>query len=62
LEDRYGNLATALAAYNWGPSRIDARIRRGAALPARYSGMVLATYSAHELQRRDMTIPSAHDY
>ena len=62
LEDRYGSLATALAAYNWGPTRIDARIRRGAALPARYSSLVLATYSAHELQRRGIAIPSAHDY
>jgi len=46
LETRYGNIATALAAYNWGPGRIDSKIRRGVALPASYSGSVLATYRA----------------
>ncbi len=46
LESRYGNMATALAAYNWGPGRIDSKIRRGAALPVSYSGSVLATYRA----------------
>ncbi len=62
LEDRYGDVATALAAYNWGPGRIDARIRRGAALPARYSGLVFAAYSAQELPRRDMATPSSYRY
>ena len=46
LESRYGNIATALAAYNWGPGRIDSKIRRGVALPVSYSGSVLATYGA----------------
>jgi soluble lytic murein transglycosylase-like protein len=46
LESRYGSMATALAAYNWGPGRIDSRIRHGAALPVVYSGSVLATYRA----------------
>jgi len=46
LESRYGNMATALAAYNWGPGRIDSKIRRGVALPVSYSGSVLATYRA----------------
>ncbi len=44
LESRYGNMRTALAAYNWGPGRIDSKIRRGVAVPASYSGSVLATY------------------
>jgi soluble lytic murein transglycosylase-like protein len=46
LESRYESIATALAAYNWGPGRIDSKIRRGVALPASYSGSVLATYRA----------------
>ena len=46
LESRYGSMATALAAYNWGPGRIDSRIRHGVALPVAYSGSVLATYRA----------------
>ncbi len=46
LESRYGHMATALAAYNWGPGRIDSKIRRGVALPVVYSGSVLATYRA----------------
>ncbi len=46
LERRYGSMATALAAYNWGPGRIDSRIQHGVALPVVYSGSVLATYRA----------------
>jgi soluble lytic murein transglycosylase-like protein len=46
LESRYENIATALAAYNWGPGRIDSRIRRGVALPVSYSGSVLDSYRA----------------
>jgi soluble lytic murein transglycosylase len=46
LESRYGSMPTALAAYNWGPGRIDSRIRHGVALPVVYSGSVLATYRA----------------
>jgi soluble lytic murein transglycosylase-like protein len=46
LESRYGNMKTALAAYNWGPGRIDSKIRRGVTVPASYSGSVLATYRA----------------
>ncbi len=62
LESRYGNLATALAAYNWGPGRIDARIRRGSALPARYSRLVLAAYDAHGMQERVMVSSSTYQY
>ena len=46
LESRYENMTTALAAYNWGPGRIDSRLRHGVALPVVYSGSVLATYRA----------------
>ncbi len=44
LSDRYGSLPTALAAYNWGPARIDSRLRRGAALPSKYVQQVLRVF------------------
>lgn len=37
---RYGDVNTALAAYNWGPGRIDRRIRLGASVPSGYSEQV----------------------
>ncbi len=44
LADRYGSLQTALSAYNWGPGRIDERIRRGTPLPHVYARLVLEAY------------------
>ena len=45
LSDRYGSLAIALAAYNWGPGRIDRRLRLGTALPDQYPSLVLEAYA-----------------
>ena len=45
LIDRYANVRLALAAYNWGPGEIDARLREGAMLPAQYAERVLSAYS-----------------
>jgi soluble lytic murein transglycosylase-like protein len=42
LERRYNSVEKALAAYNWGPGRIDGFLRRGDALPAVYYESVLA--------------------
>jgi soluble lytic murein transglycosylase-like protein len=41
LADRFGSVNTALAAYNWGPGRINRRLRRGAAVPSRYIEQVM---------------------
>jgi len=41
LADRYGDVSVALAAYNWGPGRIDRRLRRGAGVPSRYIEQVM---------------------
>ena len=47
LADRYeGDIATALAAYNWGPGRIDSKLRRGVLLPTGYAHSVLAALDA----------------
>jgi len=40
LSDRYDCVPTALAAYNWGPGRIDSRLRRGASMPQLYVDQV----------------------
>jgi len=45
LADRYrGDVSMALAAYNWGPGRIDGRLRRGHAMPRRYVSKVMTAY------------------
>ncbi len=47
LRDGFGNLGAALAAYNWGPSRIRSRLTRGAGLPQGYARRVLDAYADH---------------
>ena len=55
LLERYGNVGTALAAYNWGPTRIAARLRRGEEIPSGYAQRVLVSYQG-ELSRSDRQI------
>ena len=42
LHKKYGSWDLALAAYNWGPQRIDRRLRAGVPLPALYVTQVTA--------------------
>jgi soluble lytic murein transglycosylase-like protein len=44
LSQRYGSLAIALAAYNWGPGHIDGRLRRGTPMPEEYPRLVFEAY------------------
>ena len=44
LSDRYESVPTALAAYNWGPARINRRLRRGASVPSLYIKQVMRAY------------------
>ncbi|MEE8166634.1 MAG: lytic transglycosylase domain-containing protein [Myxococcota bacterium] len=44
LADRYGDMSVALAAYNWGPGRIDRRLRRGSKVPSAYIKQVMRAY------------------
>lgn len=49
LLDRFGgDVEMALAAYNWGPTRIAARARRGDALPRAYARRVLRALARFE--------------
>ena len=52
LSDRYEDLPTALAAYNWGPGRIDQRIRRGRMLPKDYARLVLEAHAVAQGEDR----------
>jgi soluble lytic murein transglycosylase-like protein len=46
LIDRFGDIEVALAAYNWGPTRIARALRRGRSAPVRYTESVLRAYTA----------------
>ncbi len=52
LRRRYGDLSIALAAYNWGPSRISGMLRRSEPIPAAYSQRVLEACRRPALENR----------
>jgi len=46
LADRYQDVSTALTAYNWGPGRIDRKLRSGQELPTLYRDRVMRAYDS----------------
>jgi soluble lytic murein transglycosylase-like protein len=44
MVQRFGSLPTALAAYNWGPTCIAERLRRGEPIPVVYAHRVMTGY------------------
>lgn len=50
LVERFGDVPTALAAYNAGPTRVARMLRRGHPIPRRYAERVLRTWSPPELR------------
>ena len=52
LTNRYADMSAALAAYNWGPGRIDRRLRNGQKLPTIYTDRVTQAYKRQTQTRR----------
>ena len=52
LSDRYGDVTTALAAYNWGPGRIDQRLRKGTSVPSTYIDRVMKAFDLAQTRRK----------
>jgi soluble lytic murein transglycosylase-like protein len=52
LSDRYGRIQIALAAYNWGPGRIDRRLELGTEVPQEYARLVLDAYDEAQARNR----------
>jgi hypothetical protein len=52
LADRFdGDVSTALAAYNWGPGRINRRLRAGTGVPSHYINLVMEAYDKTSKRR-----------
>ncbi len=47
LVERFGDIPTAIAAYNEGPTRIAARLRSGRGLPVMYTDRVLQSWESN---------------
>lgn len=51
LQQRFKDLKLALAAYNWGPTEIQRRLKTGEPVPSRYVTRVLAVYERYRQNR-----------
>lgn len=47
LHREYGNLSTALAAYNWGPGHVSRQLAQGLPVPRVYANDVINAYGVH---------------
>lgn len=47
LHREYGNLSTALAAYNWGPGHVSRQLAQGLPVPRVYASNVIDAYGIH---------------
>ncbi len=47
LNERFGDLHVALAAYNFGPTKVQRWLRRGRRIPTRYANKVMRHYKAY---------------
>jgi soluble lytic murein transglycosylase-like protein len=47
LHGEYGNLSTALAAYNWGPGHVSRQLAQGLPVPRVYASNVIDAYGIH---------------
>jgi soluble lytic murein transglycosylase-like protein len=47
LHREYGNLSTALAAYNWGPGHVSRQLAQGLPVPRLYASNVIDAYGIH---------------
>lgn len=50
LKERFKDLKVALAAYNWGPTKIQSRLKARKAIPWRYPTKVLSVYNRYRTQ------------
>jgi soluble lytic murein transglycosylase len=53
LNQRFGDLKLALAAYRWGPTRIQTRLESARAIPLRYSRKVIKFAALYRRQQRN---------
>lgn len=47
LNKRFGDMKVALAAYNFGPTKVSRWLRRGRRIPTRYANKVMRSYQAY---------------